>query len=255
MVVNRELWRADFSESGHPGWPCPTCDTGSLRLQPQTLARADTADSSLNEREGQIETYKARFSCLFVCGSSECGEPVAVTGSVHLQELPNYSFERRFVPACFFPAPQMIRVPIASPVEIRAEVHAAFALFWLDRASSLNRIRNAIELLLTDMGVKRHGVKKSGGRIRLTLDARIGVLRLKKPALGQLCDRMLAVKHLGNAGSHPGEVSRDDVFDGLDILEYILTESYAKPQSELAKIVQQINRRKGPRRAEPDPGA
>jgi hypothetical protein len=195
MPVLREFWSAEFSEKGHPGWPCPTCGTGSLRIKADTLAKAETSDSYLNEREGHIKTYKARFACLFECGSSECGEPVAVSGTVRLEELSNHSLEERFIPQGFLPAPQMIRVPASCPDVIRDEVQASFALFWLDHSSSLNRIRNAIELLLTEMGVKRHGRKSGGGRTRLSLDlvheeggeVRIGrrVLRVRHAGLGR----------------------------------------------------------------------
>jgi len=125
---------------------------------------------------------------------------------------------------------------------------AAFGLYWQDHAAALNRIRNAIESLLTEMGIKRHGKKTGGGRTKLTLDSRIQVLRAKKPSLSGLCDRLLAVKHLGNAGSHPGDVHIDDVFDGFDILEQVLHDIYSDDASVLAKMVKQINQRKGPRK-------
>lgn len=142
----------------------------------------------------------------------------------------------------------MIRIPERCPKPIADEVRAAFGLFWLDHSSALNRIRIAIELLLTKMGVKRHGQKSGGGRTRLSLDSRIAILRSKKPKLTWLCDQLLAVKHLGNAGSHPGDVQIKDVFDGFDILEQILNDTYSNDASLLAKMVRQINKRKGPRR-------
>jgi hypothetical protein len=91
------------------------------------------------------------------------------------------------------------------------------------------------------MGVKRFGRKTGGGRVRLPLDARINVLRGSRPGLRELCDRLLAVKHLGNAGSHPGEVERSDVFDGLDILEHVLVERFENPHGQMARVVKEIN--------------
>lgn len=64
---------------------------------------------------------------------------------------------------------------------------------------------------------------------------------------------MVAVKHLGNAGSHAGEkVARKDVFDGFDILERVLNDMYTDHETELAKMVAQINKRKGPRKKKDD---
>ncbi|QEH36352.1 hypothetical protein OJF2_49130 [Aquisphaera giovannonii] len=60
----------------------------------------------------------------------------------------------------------------------------------------------------------------------------------------------MAVKNLGNAGSHPGDkVTHDDVFDGFDILERVLEDMYSEHPGELAKAVKEINRRKGPRKS------
>jgi Domain of unknown function (DUF4145) len=81
------------------------------------------------------------------------------------------------------------------------------------------------------------------------LHERIEKLEQDKPKLKQICHRMMAVKHLGNAGSHPGvEVDAKDVFDGFDILERVLFDMYSGNESELAKTVAQINKRKGPRK-------
>jgi hypothetical protein len=60
----------------------------------------------------------------------------------------------------------------------------------------------------------------------------------------------MAVKHLGNAGSHPSvEIDDQDVFDGFDILEHVLIQLYERTDSDLAKMVKEINKRKGPRKS------
>jgi hypothetical protein len=55
-------------------------------------------------------------------------------------------------PTSVNPPPPLIHIPDGCPAPIRQEVVAAFGLYWLDYSSALNRIRNAIELLLTEMG-------------------------------------------------------------------------------------------------------
>ena len=102
----------------------------------------------------------------------------------------------RAAPRRSTPAPPMIQIPKLCPKPVRQEIEAAFSLFWVDYAASLNRIRNVIEIILTEMGVKRFG-RKGGKRTRLSLDSRIQALQSKKPAASELCDRLLAVKHLG----------------------------------------------------------
>jgi hypothetical protein len=74
-------------------------------------------------------------------------------------------------------------------------------------------------------------------------------LEQKRPKLKDLCERMMAVKYLGNAGSHPDmKVEADDVFDGFDILERVLHDMYSAHPGLLARVVKQINRKKGLRK-------
>jgi hypothetical protein len=145
----------------------------------------------------------------------------------------------------------MIVIPNDCPKEIKQEVTAAFALFWNDNSACLNRIRNALELILTDLKVPRTKITSKNKRVRYSLHERIEILEGKKPKLKDICDRMMAVKHLGNAGSHPGDkVERKDVFDGFDILERVLRDMYSTTEGALTKMVRQINKRRGPRKKE-----
>jgi hypothetical protein len=107
----------------------------------------------------------------------------------------------------------------------------------------MNRLRIAVEMLLTEMRVPRFANSK-GKRRRLSLHQRIE----KMPAsrLG-LREQLFAVKWLGNAGSHPGQVTQDGVLDGMELMDHVLREHYASPQKAAAKLSQAINKRKGPR--------
>ncbi|HEX3148647.1 MAG TPA: DUF4145 domain-containing protein [Gemmataceae bacterium] len=79
---------------------------------------------------------------------------------------------------------------------------------------------------------------------------RIELLEKKRPNMKEICEKMMGLPHLGNAGSHSGEkVDRKDVIDGFDILERVLHDKYSTHDGELAKMVAQINKRKGPRKA------
>lgn len=58
---------------------------------------------------------------------------------------------------------------------------------------------------------------------------------------------MLAIKWLGNAGSHSQKtVSRDDVIDAYELLEHILQEIYMQKTEKLKTKAQKINKMKGP---------
>ena len=80
----------------------------------------------------------------------------------------------------------------------------------------------------------------------LPLDSRIGIY---KKTQSELVDNLLATKIVGNAGSHPGDLTLDDFFDALDLFERVLHEAYDKHTAKLQRVREQIMKRKKPRGA------
>jgi Domain of unknown function (DUF4145) len=248
MPIDRNLWKRWLTPLWVPAWPCPRC-RGSLSLLKETFREAHDAATvrHRHRRSFDPESYTGRFACLLQCTRTDCQEVCAVSGE-YVTEMDEDGYYSSCRPQSISPPPPMIQIPENCPEAIRQEVVAAFTLYWCDYASCLNRIRNALELLLTDLKVSRTMLNASKKKVRLSLHQRIELLEKKRPKLKDICERMMAVKHLGNAGSHPGiVVERNDVFDGFDILERVLYDTYSDHESELAKAVKQINKRKRPR--------
>ncbi len=254
MSINRKLWTSTLNKGFVPQWQCPGCGAAALSIVKdsfQTTYDAETADKA-DDRNFASEDATGRFVCLLQCGRSGCGETCAVSGnySTGVADTDRGYFEYEDCqPLSITPPPPVIQIPPGCPEPIKQEVLSAFMLHWSDYASCLNRIRNALELLLTDLKVPRTTVNNRRKRVLHSLHARIQILEHAKPRLRDICERMMAVKHLGNAGSHSGvKVERKDVFDGFDILERVLHDMYSTTDSELAKMVRQINKREGPRK-------
>jgi len=58
---------------------------------------------------------------------------------------------------------------------------------------------------------------------------------------------ILAIKWLGNAGSHGhAEVTMDDVMDAYELTEHILEEIYEPKLKKLKAIAKKVNKKKGP---------
>src|SRR5207248_10480829 len=55
---------------------------------------------------------------------------------------------------------------------------------------------------------------------------------------------LLAVKWVGNAGSHADDISRDDVYDAFDIIEAVLKDVFSRDYSKVAQSVDAINKRR-----------
>jgi hypothetical protein len=252
MAIDRELWEMTINGIWVPQWPCPECGATSLSVVKDSLRTSVDATTARHEKDRDFEEeYETgRFVCLLQC--SRCKESCSVSGDYDMgiadTDEGNYTYSRGS-PKSVTPALPVIRIPARCPQPIKEEVIAAFKLQWDDYASCLNRIRNALELILNDLGIPRAKVNKKKKRIRLPLHSRIKQLEESRPKLKNICDRMMAVKHLGNAGSHAGvKVNRNDVFDGFDILERVLDDMYTNSQGEMAKMVSEINKRGGPRK-------
>jgi hypothetical protein len=195
--------------------------------------------------------YEGRFICLMKCGY--CQQTVAVAGVSRCEdrEVREHKWEAQevFYPQYFSPAPDLFRIPPNCPEEIVKQVRAAFSLCWCDLSSCLNQLRAVVELLLTELEIKRYS-EKDGRRSVIPLHSRIDMLRNRHPHLSSMCDQLTAVKWLGNVGSHAAETEKtthDAVFDAFDILEHVLHEWFQNTYRLVDKMSQEINKNRGPR--------
>jgi hypothetical protein len=152
-----------------------------------------------------------------------------------------------YFPLFFNPPLEIIPIPAKCPYWIRKEVEAAFTAYWGDLSGCVNHQRAAIELLLDEMKVRRFTVNKKGKRCRVMLHHRIGGLPERTEVQKQLKHTLLALKFLGNEGSHAGEVGKQDALDGFDLLEYVLDEEARERDKHRENIRKKIVNKKGPR--------
>ena len=155
----------------------------------------------------------------------------------HVQQLRNL-----YVVKSIHPAPIPIQLPELVPSAIVKAVAAAASLLWTSAEASGNNIRQAVELLMDDVGISASNA--SGNR--RTLHSRIDAFANNDTENGPV---LLAIKWLGNSGSHPGGLTRDDVLDAFDMLEYVLENRYGTVKRELLAKVAAVNERKGPVRS------
>jgi hypothetical protein len=140
------------------------------------------------------------------------------------------------------PAPQIFAIPRRYPKEAKKELQAAFSLFWPDPGAALNRLRTSMELYLDAEGVQRKARKKDGSYRQLPLHERIQRFAAKYP---EIDETMLAVKWLGNLGSHESSVSRQEALEAFELLDYILEEVVVGRRSRLKRMAKAINKAKG----------
>lgn len=254
--MERDHWKRRFTEKAAWPWPCPVCKTGRLQLEKSSVVIRETRESReyrLSKEEGDFYPgdLTERFCCLLLCNQPQCKEPVMVCGTASQDEESDgeggTEWKRELSPTYFHPALKIIAIPEKCPNGVKAQLEKAFALYWCDSLSCANRIRNAVELLLTHLGIARYRIDPKKRR-RLWLHQRIGLFRDKNKQGRQLATMMFAVKVIGNEGSHPGKLSHEDLLDAFQLVEHVLAVLFVpREHDHLAKLAQTIHKTRKPR--------
>ena len=244
--MDRTLWNAPFTRTSAPPWPCPTCGAGTLRLLPKTLHVGETVTSrrGTGDHPPQPEEYAGHFHVRLRCDEEACLETVFVAGDVAVEvdydeTTCGARYQEVLRPRHVAPPPALVVLPPNTPHQVAHQVRRACGLVWQDPAAAGNRVRVAAERLLDALGVEADGLSKKGEPWRLSLHQRILRWRETEPALG---DQLLAVKWLGNAGSHD-DLEPDAVFDALEILAFVLEDRYVGRAQRVAALAGKINAR------------
>jgi hypothetical protein len=58
----------------------------------------------------------------------------------------------------------------------------------------------------------------------------------------------LAVKWLGNTGSHTGSVSKDDILDAFEILEFLLAHLFVQREDRAEALARNLTKKHGRRK-------
>ena len=249
MGIDRKKWKAEFREGDQLRWPCPSCGQTTLRIAPQTITKGQTrASKEWQEHEAaEPDQIEGRFACLIGC--AHCANAVGAAGTYRVQddrhvdqvhgETGDYIHYYRV--NYFTDSPHLVDVPEATPDVVRQELLASFQLFWSDPLACTNRIRSSVEKLLTAQKIPQKPARRRGF---LTLHDRIERYRHEQP---KIASSLMAVKWIGNAGSHAKPTTDDDAIDGYVLMDWVLHDLYARRHREAAELTRQINRRKGPR--------
>jgi hypothetical protein len=174
------------------------------------------------------------FHCILRCLRPSC-DLVRVMGFMGVWEPgPTPGYQTMLTPTLFLPALPLLEDTSLCPRNVLERVNAAANILWLDPSSAANRLRSATEAL---MDFQRIAFGK-------TLHARIELFRKTKPAAADL---LLAVKWVGNVGSHGDVLRLDDVLGGVEIFDHTLRLLYDTSSTEIARKAAEINARKGVR--------
>ena len=250
--MERERWGEALNEIN---WLCGRCQQGRLKLPKEGLLSRMTADTQevFHEDWFDRDDVVSRFTALMICDNLACADPVVVAGteqSEHFQvDWDEYDVVTTRTPETVTPAPLPFPLPDKTPEAVTRLLRSACQLLWSDHDAAGNKIRQAVEALLDDQKIRKVTTipSKAGAPARrqaLKLHTRIEHLSHKSAEVG---DHLMAIKWIGNAGSHVGKpLRRDDVLDALEIMEVVIEDLYVKKRATLGAHVKRILKAKKP---------
>ena len=144
------------------------------------------------------------------------------------------------------PALALMTFPEGTPEEVQEGVTRAARLLYADPPSAANALRATVERFLTVEGIPSTTVGSKGRPVFVTAHTRIEDW-LAKTANQQVGDLFLAVKWIGNDGSHEvSHLSVAEVLDGARLLEQAFRLLYDTTGHDLDRAARAINANRGP---------
>lgn len=261
-MIERDLLLKSFEAESLPGWPCPRCTTGVLLVNRATKAGKPTEPEfvwgydapSHAENISRGDPFSTGpFAALLKCSNKECLETVAISGTFGLDQNDEEACRRGgpsylmyCTPKMFIPALRIFPLPANCPKEIKDEVVAAFGLFWYDTAACANRLRTAIEEFLTVLHIPRCPRHKTTKKLlrgkRLKAHERIELLAKTQP---DLAEWLMALKWLGNEGSHGGKLTKENILEGFELMEHVFREHFEQHMDRLTRLRKKLINRRG----------
>jgi hypothetical protein len=245
-MLSKLLLKESFRTDEFPSLPCPSCGA-SLKFEHKELLTGEESQSAALFEAGAIEYEDRRGVCsgLLRCVSPACGESVAFCGSSYYQKDDSRGLEyvaQCLVPNHFVPPLKIIAYPDKTPQPIAEELEASFSLFWANPSAAGNALRIAVERLMDYENVPQFPAKTRTETKRLHLHNRINDYYGKtNPERANL---LLAIKWIGNAGSHKSKMTRQAMLNGYRIFEQVLMEMFSDRKS-ISRLAKKIVRTKG----------
>ena len=249
----KTLLKESFSITRTPNWICPSCNKGQLKIVTNQFHYEETQQSkSIHDEDFWEPIYiKYRFHGTLKC--QNCSDSISFIGNGYLDHFQYYDdhenqlideYNKVFHPLFFYPPLRLFQVNKKCPKEIVAVIEDSFGLYWNDLPSCANKIRTSLEMLMNFLKVKKTFIQ-GGKRKKMTLHNRIEIFKNSKPEIAKF---LLAIKWIGNTGSHIGKLEKIDILETYEILEHSLNKLFDNTDAKLKKITKEIIKRKGTRK-------
>lgn len=237
---DKKSYLEGFQKEDSIPFPCPFCERASLSLKKDSWYQYDQGQYlKKDECCDPVDDVSLAFNAVYQCSNSKCEQEIFSSGIGFVYEdhvdngygdyQPQYN--QYYQPRFFQPPVHFFKIPINTPYKTRAAIELSFSLVLQSPAAAVNSLRSAVEELL-----ETHGIKKDPNR---SLHKRIEEDLTKKPALAPFQDLLMAIKWLGNSGSHGDTVELEHILFVYEVLEFILNTLYTENRSQYLNAVAQ----------------
>lgn len=239
-----------FAEVDWPSITCPNCKIGYVSTPRSRIKYIQSADSKKADTDPDWEPDWdfGYFSADFLCRRRDCRAVLVVTGEYRWQDVLgprggwHGEYEKVLRVRLIMPPLQIAKeFPVKTPTEVLARLGEASFILWADPNSAGNKLRVAIEILLNFEKIPRYHVVKHKRRV-ISLHNRL--IEFEK-WVGFPARIFLAVKWIGNEGSHSTVLNVEDVLEAVDLLHNGIELLYGNSEAELERKVRKINKAKG----------
>jgi len=254
MIDTRTIWKNPFKTTEVPGWTCPTCDKGILQASKKdfTVIESPSSVEAHSHEAWEPDWITGHFSGLLKCSNERCGDRIGIIGEMSMTDEPDDDYDGsyfglKFVeilnPTYFFPHLKIFQIHPDVPEEIKEAINNSFKLYWVDTASCANKIRIVVELIMDEQKIQSTYIERKKRKV-YNLHKRIELFKSKK---AEEADLFMAIKWIGNSGSHKGQdLTKDDLLDAYEILSHVTAKLYEKTSKRIKAITKKINLRKKP---------
>ncbi len=231
---------------------CPECGNGYIRFDSPTEAENGLSERMrLYEEAWEPDWINGTFTSMGTCENPECGSKIAASGTYRVDTVTPHSgdgsyedlYSSYYKFKSFIPPLLLIQIPESAPELIREGIARASAVLFADPSLAATALRLVIEQFLTSEDIPE---ENSSGHF-INLHERIEKWR-DKPNQNRVAELFLAVKWIGNAGTHsPTRLSFTEVLEGAEILEEAFHTLFLSP--DIDARAQAISYAKGPHKS------
>lgn len=214
-------------------WICPYCGEGQLELNSKHLCIEESEHSKESRRHLDFEDSLSESCCagILKCNNKGCAELVTFCGVAKGEDIeidePSSPCGTELIycnvitPLFVYPSPHFIKMSGYYPQTVTAHLKESFGLFWVDKMSCANKLRLVVEDVLNHFGVKRYCIGKMHKRQTITTHERVLIFK-KTPRFRDPADYLLAIKWIGNTGSHTCKFDDTVLVKGFGLMEKAL---------------------------------